>query len=155
MNGRISHMDPEGLPEDADPEVVKKQIEAKDPYEKRLKSIALDKQIQVGSSGKAGKQAPWVIRLQGDSTDYFNPVKPSKKVNNGVVVVRSLQWPGAHTLHTLGRTVSIYVGNGLKYEAGPSTVSYFPVFPPKIMEDPVEFREQAEPTPLTMEVVPV
>jgi hypothetical protein len=55
MNGRISHMDPEGLPEDADPEVVKKQIEAKDPYEKRLKSIALDKQIQVGSSGKAGK----------------------------------------------------------------------------------------------------
>lgn len=93
-------MDPEGLPEDADPEVVKKQIEAKDPYEKRLKSIALDKQIQVGSSGKAGKQGPWVIRLQGDSTDYFNPVKPSKKINNGVVVVRSLQWPGAHTLYT-------------------------------------------------------
>ena len=43
VNGRTSHMDPENLPDDADPEVVKKQIEAKDPYEKRLKPIALDR----------------------------------------------------------------------------------------------------------------
>ena len=47
-NGRTSHMDPENLPDDADIDVVKKQIEAKDPFEKRLKPISLDRQVRVG-----------------------------------------------------------------------------------------------------------
>ena len=40
MNGRTGHMDPE-VPdgEDIDPEVLKKQIEAADPYDARLKPI--------------------------------------------------------------------------------------------------------------------
>jgi hypothetical protein len=50
FNGRLSHMEPENLPDDADPEVVKKQIEAKDPYEKRLKPISLDRQVRVGGA---------------------------------------------------------------------------------------------------------
>ena len=148
LNGRVSHADPENLPEDADPEVVKKQIEARDPYEKRLKPIALDKSVPVGSSNKASQQAAGVVRLFGDSTDYFNPIKPTQKINNGVVVVRSLQWPGAFTLYSGNRTLSIYVGNGHKYEG---SAGYFPLFPPKIMNDPAEFVEQPEPTPLTME----
>jgi len=107
--------------------------------------------VRVGGQSKAGAQGAWVIRLLGDTTDYFNPVKPSKKVNNGVVVVRSLQWPGAYTLFQNGRSLSIYVGSGLKYEGGQG--GFFPVFPPKIMADPAEFKEQPEPTPLTLEVV--
>ena len=148
-------MEPENVPDDVDPEVLKKQIEAKDPYEKRLKAISNDKEVYVGGTGKYAKQSSWVIRLLGDSTDYFNPQKPSKKINNGVVVVKSLQWPGAHTLHNNGRTLSIYIGNGLKYEGTTSTANpggYFPVFPPKVLGDPVERVEQPEPTPLTMEV---
>jgi len=113
-------MDPENVPDDVDPEVLKKQIEAKDPYERRLKSIALDKEVHVSGASKHTKQSSWVVRLMGDSTDYFNHVKPSKKINNGVVVVRSLQWPGSCTLYANGRTLSIYVGNGHKYEGGHS-----------------------------------
>ena len=88
----------------------------------------------------------------GDTTDYFNPIKPTKKINNGVIVIRSLQWPGAYTLYHQGRTISIYVGNGLKYE-GTTTASagYFPIFPPKVMSDPAEFKEMPEPTPLFVE----
>lgn len=146
-------MDPEGLPDDADPEVEKKKIEAADPYEPRLKPIAGDKDIPVGGQSKSSKQIPWAIRLMGDTTEYFNPIKPTKKINNGVVVVRSLQWPGAYTLYHQGRTISIYIGNGLKYEGSASSqaVGYFPIFPPKVMNDPPEFKEQPEPTPLTME----
>jgi hypothetical protein len=47
-----------------------------------------------------------------------------------------------------------HIGNGLKYEGTNSTANpagYFPVFPPKVIEDPVERVEQPEPTPLTME----
>jgi radial spoke head protein 4/6 len=149
FNGRLSHMDPENLPDDADPEVVKKQIEAKDPYEKRLKPIALDRAVRVGGASKQLTQSPWAIKLLGDTQDYFNPVKPTKKVNNGIVVVRSLQWPGAYTLFQGGRTLSIYIGNGHKYEGGLPQGGYYPVFPPKIMDDPKEFTEQPEPTPLT------
>lgn len=52
FNGRVSHMEPENLPDDADPEVEKKKIEAKDPYEKRLKPISLDKELVVGSASR-------------------------------------------------------------------------------------------------------
>ncbi len=151
-NGRTSHMDPEGLPDDADPEVEKKKIEAQDPYDPRLKPVANDKSIPVGGVGKSQKQIPWSIRSMGDTTEYFNPIKPTKKINNGVIVIRSLQWPGAYTLYHQGRTLSIYVGNGLKYEGSATTsVGYFPIFPPKVMNDPPEFKEQPEPTPLFIE----
>ena len=131
---------------------MKKKIEADDPYEPRLKPIGNDKSIPVGGVGKSQKQIPWSIRSMGDTTEYFNPIKPTKKINNGVIVVRSLQWPGAYTLYHQGRTLSIYVGNGLKYE-GSTTASagYFPIFPPKVMSDPPEFKEIPEPTPLFIE----
>jgi hypothetical protein len=55
QNGRVSHMDPENVPDDVDPEVLKKQIEAKDPYEKRLKPISADRDVNVGGTGKYSK----------------------------------------------------------------------------------------------------
>ena len=57
----------------------------------------------------------------GDSTEYLQ--EGGKTASNGVVVVRSLQWPGAFNFYFKGRYFNIYGGNGLKYEEK----SYFPV----------------------------
>jgi len=75
---------------------------------------------------------PWTVKLMGDKNDYFNPVNPKEKVSYGVVVVKSLQWPGSYTFYHMGRYVSIYVGDGHKY----GTSTFYPVDPPKILEDP-------------------
>jgi hypothetical protein len=55
--------------------------------------------------------------------------------SNGVVVVRSLQWPGAFNFYQQERYECIYVGSGHKYEE----LSYFPVHPPTVNEDPREY----------------
>lgn len=104
-----------------------KKIEAADPYEKRLKSIALDRKVK-------GSLPSWNVRLCGDRDQYGTPKSVNEKVNFGVVVVRSLQWPGATTFFTQGRWMQVYVGDGLKYEQK----SFYPIFPPVIKEDPVE-----------------
>lgn len=85
----------------------------------------------------------------GDATEY--KMETGKTVSNGVVVVRSLQWPGSYNFYYQGRYMHIYVGNGHKYEE----VSYFPVHPPDVREDPDEYELQPEPTPLEEPVVEV
>lgn len=80
---------------------------------------------------------PWVVRFYGDKEDYFDPAKPNKKINYGVVVAKSLQWPGKYSFYTQGRYLSIYVGSGQKYE----TKSYHPLHPPHVNEDPHEVLE--------------
>jgi hypothetical protein len=82
------------------------------------------------------------VRLCGDSSEY--KTESGKSVCNGVVVVRSLQWPGAYNFYYQGRYSTIYVGNGHKYEE----VHYFPVHPPTVNSDPKEYGDQPEPTPL-------
>jgi hypothetical protein len=69
----------------------------------------------------------------GDPTVYSN--RAGKPVENGVVVVRSLQWPGGFNYYYQGRYLSIYVGNGHKYEE----VAYFPIHPPTVNNDPDEY----------------
>lgn len=121
---RITHIDQgEG---DETGEVMKK-IEAADPYEPRLKSITNDARVKGGLPA-------WVVKHCGEQDVFGTPKNPNDKVNFGTVVVKSLQWPGAHTFFTSGRWMSIYVGDGLKYEQK----SFYPVFPPVIREDPVE-----------------
>ena len=105
-NNRVAHQE-QGDGDDA-AEIMKK-IEAADPYEKRLKSIALDRKVK-------GQLPSWNVRLCGDRDQYGTPKSVNDKVNYGVVVVRSLQWPGATTFFTQGRWLQIYVGDGLKYE---------------------------------------
>lgn len=90
--------------------------------------------------------SPWVITANGDSTLYLDEHK--KTVSNAVVVVRSLQWPGAFNFYYQGRYLSVYVGNGLKYEEA----KYFPVNPPKVASDPEEYEEQPEPNPTDAEL---
>jgi|TARA_B110001450_G_C17522339_1_gene441114 hypothetical protein len=86
LNNRTSHMEPEA-PEDSEltPEDLLKIIEAKDPYEKRLKQIDDDNKVIVSKNMKI---CPWVVKEMGDSTEY--KTEAGKTVCNGVVVVRSL-----------------------------------------------------------------
>merc|ERR1711935_105490 len=132
-------MEPTDLPEDVDPEEAMKQVIATDPFDEKLKSIKTDSQVVVSKNQKI---PPWVVRLMGDSTEFLT--ETGKTVSNGVVVVRSLQWPGAYNFYFQGRYMHIYVGNGHKYEE----VSYFPVHPPEVRGDPEEYELQPEPTPL-------
>jgi len=74
---------PEG--EEIEPEELLKRIEAKDPYDSRLKVIGNDSKVTVS---KSTKMAPWVVKLMGDQTEY--KTEQGKSVSNGVVVVRSL-----------------------------------------------------------------
>lgn len=69
----------------------------------------------------------------GDSTEYLD--NNGATISNGVVVVRSLQWPGAYNFYYQGQYMNVYVGNGHKYEE----TSYFPVHPPMVNEDPEEY----------------
>lgn len=130
MNCRTTHMEPTELPDDVEMEDVMKKVEAADPFDEKLKPIADDKQVVVSKNQKIH---PWVVRLMGDATEY--KTEAGKTVSNGVVVVRSLQWPGSFNFYYQGRTIQIYVGNGHKYEE----VSYFPVHPPVVLGDPDEY----------------
>ena len=80
----------------------------------------------------------------GDADEYFEEFgKPEKTTSNGVVVVRSLQWPGAFNFFYQGRYEHIYVGNGHKYEEQ----TYYPVHPPTVNTDPKEYAQCSEPNP--------
>lgn len=138
-NCRTKHLEPTDPPEDADPEELMKQIIAADPFDAKLKPVASDNKVVVS---KGLKIQPWVVRCMGDSTEY--KTEAGKTVSNGVVVARSLQWPGAYNFYYQGRYMHVYVGGGHKYEE----VSYFPVHPPVVRSDPDEYELQPEPTPL-------
>ena len=106
---------------------VMKRIEAGDPYEKRLKPITLDQRVKGGLPA-------WTVRHFGETTAFGSVKKPDERLSYGAVVAKSLQWPGAHTFFANGKWLQLYVGDGLKYEQK----TFYPVFPPKIREDPVE-----------------
>lgn len=148
INGRVTHIPPEDpgdLPEgeEFDPEEAKRQMELADPYDELLKKITDDAPISTG--GKA-KCQPWSVRICGDTTEYrqFDPAQKQPR-SNAVVVVRSLQWPGAYSFFFDGKVQQIYLGNGHKF--GQET-SNFPVNPPMVMADPEEYEDGPEPTPL-------
>lgn len=88
---RTVHMEsdpPEGS--EIEPEDWKKQIEAKDPFDARLSSIAQDAAVH-------GQKSAWIVRLCGDKTRYQAANPKDGTQNFGVVVVRSLRWPGSFT----------------------------------------------------------
>jgi hypothetical protein len=78
----------EAVPEEGvemEPEELQKLVEAKDPFEPRLKPIDNDRNVVVSKNQKI---KPWVVKMMGDSSEYIN--EQGKPVCNGVVVVRSL-----------------------------------------------------------------
>lgn len=94
-NGTTSLKQPEApegeeWDEDKTNDEMKKLLES-DPYARLLSSISEDTKIAVT---KTMKQSAWICRLMGDATEYLSE-QGNSKVSNGVVVVKSLQWPGA------------------------------------------------------------
>lgn len=79
---------------EGEPEELLKAVEAKDPYEARLKPIDGDSKVIVS---KNMKMCPWVVKQMGDSSEY--KTEAGKTVSNGVIVVRSLQWPGSYNFY--------------------------------------------------------
>lgn len=135
LNCRTGHMDPE-VPEgmDIEPEELLKQIEAKDPYDARLKPITTDSQVEKGIPA-------WKSRVYGDKSRQ--PTLDGKSEHNGIVVLKSLRWPGSTTVWKGNKWYQIYVGNGLKYEKQ----SFYPVESPLVPTDPVDLEEYVAPEP--------
>lgn len=73
---------------------MKNLLEA-DPYAPLLSSICDDKKIQVS---KNLQQPCWCVNVMGDATEYASETS-KKPVSNGVVVVRSLYWPGSYSFY--------------------------------------------------------
>lgn len=123
---RLTHLEPE-VPEGVDttPEDLLKLVTAKDPYEPRLKPISEDAKVKGGLPA-------WNVRLCGEIQNFGseNPILGLQ--NYGVAVAKSLVWPGAYSFFNSGRVISIYVGDGQKYE----TKTYYPIFPPTFRTDP-------------------
>lgn len=86
----------------------------------------------------------------GDAMEYGNMKGVGPTVSSGVVVVRSLQWPGAFNFYYNGQVFSVYMGSGHKYE---QKSSYFPVLPPLVTRDPEEFEVKNAPEPKKEEAV--
>lgn len=139
-NNRTGHLEP--VPEEGDetePQVLLNRILAKDPYNPRLKTITEDNQIdELGIA--------WTIKLHGQKTRQTAQGKMGAKSSNhfGVVVLKSLRWPGSTTCWKGTEQFQIYVGDGLKNE----DKTYYPVYPPTIPNDPVDLPQQSELTPL-------
>jgi hypothetical protein len=135
-NCRTGHMEPEPAEdEEIEPEELLKMIEAKDPYEPRLKLVTKDQEVEAGIPA-------WNLRSYGDK--HRQPTLKGKTVHHGVVVIKSNRWPGSITAWKGDKWHQVYVGDGHKYES----TSYFPVSPPDVPTDPEDQEECPEPNPL-------
>lgn len=132
---RLTIMEPEPVDEE-DPEVTKAKAEARDPQEALLKSIAADSKVKGGAPS-------WSVRCYGDQSVYGAADPKLPDLHYGVVVVRSNNWPGAHTFFSAGQWSQLYLGDGLKFEER----TYYPVCPPTLCADPVERATHEEPNP--------
>lgn len=140
-NCRTTQLEPEEQ-EEGDPEEIKAAMEKADPAEPRLKPIADDDPVALTEKMK---QDAWSVRMMGDPTEYANEKDPksTQTICNGVVVVRSLLWPGAYSFYYGGRVLQLYLGNGHKFQA---KSTFFPISPPVVMADPEEDSVQPEPS---------
>lgn len=86
------------------------------------------------------------MRLCGDTTEYKHENPANKEAcSNAVVVVRNYHWPGAFSFFNNGNVQQIYLGSGQKFT---QETSNFPENPPQVMDDPEEYENGPEPTPL-------
>jgi radial spoke head protein 4A len=85
----------------------------------------------------------WLIKMFGDQQAYVLTTKDGGNAVYSVGSVKSLRWPGAYTVFQSGRWLSIYIGNGVKA----SSISFQPIAPQEIKEDPDDIDEFPEPNP--------
>ena len=63
------------------------------------------------------EESSWAIRICPGG---------SGEGNDGIVVLRSLKYPGAYTIGKTGKFVNVYVGDGVAYKAKPYMVPFAP-----------------------------
>ncbi len=156
--GRINHFErevPEGI---EDPDAYKKSFIAKDPFDKRMKSIADDQPLP--SSIPNIKLPAWKTQYVYDDKIYTNPnikLNPDEEdpnnqkdntANYTIICIRSLRWPGAHLIRYKNENYNVYFGWGQKFAdtlMGEKFV--FEDFPhiPYDVEDKEDFNEPNEP----------
>jgi hypothetical protein len=85
--GRISHAEPEGIPEEEKEELMNKLAEI-DPVIDRFRALNEDTPI-------TGLETAWLSKLVGDAQPYnFKDGTVTYAYN----VIKSLRWPGAVTV---------------------------------------------------------
>jgi hypothetical protein len=116
--GRLTHIEGRAKEEeeDVEPEELLAREVKKDPWEARLKPISQDQKTRGGTPA-------WVVKSFNDRDSYQNATSGKLSENYGLVVVKSLWWPGQTTFYQNGRTFQVYVGNGQKHESE----TYFPI----------------------------
>ena len=130
--GRITHLAPEGVPED-EVETKMAEIEEADPTVERFLGINED-------APYTGLEFSWLSKIVGDAQPY-NQLPPKEGTTTYAVnVLKSLRWPGALTVSQNGKFASIYVGNGLKR----GDVCFNPTEPPEVQRDPIDQTENPE-----------
>ena len=134
--GRITHLRPQGIPDDEADEILAK-LEEEDKVLEKLMGINEDVPIPPLESA-------YLLKVVGDDQPYNPDEGEEGNVIYSANVIKSLKWPGAYTVAYGGSYMNIYLGHGLKY----GDKSYYPITPPEIMKDPDEKAEQPEPTPL-------
>ena len=153
--GRVSHM-AEEPPEGVDPEEFKKQVIARDPFDKRMQKISEDKKIFINQKLRIN---PWRIDIGYEDNIYINPYiklldetqpdfDPNEQKDNNVnflaICLRSLRWPGAVNIWSGKETYFFYFGNGQKYLEVNDKPYVFKDFP-KIPVDRQDKVDQPEP----------
>lgn len=153
--GRVSHMTEEP-PEGVDPEEFKKQVIAKDPFDKRMQRISDDKKIFINQKTR---MTPWKVEIGYEDNVYTNPYvklldetqpdfdpleQKDNKVNFLTICIRSLRWPGAVNIWTGKETYFFYFGNAQKYLEVNEKPYMFKDFP-KIPMDRPDKVDQPEP----------
>lgn len=83
----------EGEEEGEDPDAAKKKLIAKDPWEPRLKPISMD-------AGIKGGLPPWIIRSYQCAYKSMDEKTQKYNKNYGVVMVKSMWWPGSFTFYS-------------------------------------------------------
>lgn len=138
--GRTKHTDPKPAAgeEDLEPEELMKREVAKDPWEKRLKTIGDDQKTKGGMPA-------WIVRSYETQSSLVDEKTGKSTKNYGTVVVKSLWWPGSYTFYNNGRTQQIYCGDGLKNEQ--PNMTFYPIMPPTMINERVERKCYGEPNP--------
>lgn len=121
QEGRTVHEEKEA-PDGVEPEDFKKQILANDPFDPRLKSIADDGPVKCTIPNIT--IPAWKLSYTYDDKIYTNPhiiqnpdddVKKDNSINNTIVFLRSLIWPGAYVVRIKNQVQYYYFGWGNKY----------------------------------------
>jgi len=129
----LVHFKPE-IPEGMEEEEFMKRIEAKDPFEPRLKPITQDKPV-------GGYKNAWKLKVYGDYASYNSLGKEPTKTSYGAVSVKSIIWPGAVTVYNNKQWQSLYVGHGFKLWNN----EFYPYDPQTVQVEHPDPEEQPEP----------